>query len=249
MNNIVTFSSSVNPADDLDTLATKIRDALQVAQSGMRTAVRFTLDAGDALNAAKKQVPEGGWGRWLKDHCFLSQRTAQVYMRLANHRDEIETKLMEIPDLSVRVARKFIAKPASQESNEDPVPATPKTKISQRELDAAQMHIAELETARERDRDLVAEMKDAKALKAKNDALRATLENISTLLSEARALSVHLPQNRNAVLGKMQSAKTAADVALGKVKPRSPKNTVVRCGKKKKQKRPLTIEGTATHLN
>jgi len=92
-------------------------------------------------------------------------------------------------------------------------------------------------------------MKDAKALKAKNDALRATLENISTLLSEARALSVHLPQNRNAVLGKMQSAKTAADVALGKVKPRSPKNTVVRCGKKKKQKRPLTIEGTATHLN
>jgi TolA-binding protein len=106
---------------------------------------------------------------------------------------------------------------------------TVKSSISQRELEAAQAHIAELEAAREYDKDLaesriakleneIAELTDAKALKAENSALRAALEKISERLSEARALGAHLPQNRDAVLGKVQTAKTAADAALGKVK-------------------------------
>jgi Protein of unknown function (DUF3102) len=250
MTDIVTLRESVNPHDDLDTLAAKIRNAFQEMTKVMRTAVRIGLDAGDALNAAKQQVPDGEWGRWLKNNCYLSQRTVQVYMQLANHRDEVETKLAEIPDLSLRVARKLIAKPAPQKSgenpDEDPAPATPKTKnsISPRELEAAQAHIAELEAAREHDRGLVAELKDGKALKAENDALRAALKKISTLLSEARALAAHLSHNRDAVLGKMKSAKTAADSAL-----KTAAEGKVRESKKKDTKAPKYLEATATHLN
>jgi hypothetical protein len=110
-------------------------------------------------------------------------------------------------------------------------PKTTKRNISQRELEAAQAHAAELEAAREHDRNLaeqlrvaeiriskfedeIAELKDGKALKAEVNKLRAALERVSKLLGEARALAVHLSHNRDAVLGKMQSAKTAADTAL-----------------------------------
>jgi ParB-like chromosome segregation protein Spo0J len=133
---------------------------------------------------------------------------------------------------------------------------TVKNNTSQRELDAAYAHIAELEAAREHDKDLaeqlraaeikiakfeneIAGLQDAKALKAENGALRAALEKVSNLSGEARALAAHFAQNRDAVLGKMQRAKTAADTALGKVK--APSN-----GKKKK---PQLIEGTFTHIN
>jgi hypothetical protein len=69
---------------------------------------------------------------------------------------------------------------------------TVKSRISQRELEAAQAHIAELEAAREHDKDLaesriakleneIAELTDAKALKAENSALRAALEKSASV--------------------------------------------------------------------
>jgi Protein of unknown function (DUF3102) len=35
-------------------------------------------------------VPHGQWLPWLKEHCHLSERTAQLYMRCAKHKLELE---------------------------------------------------------------------------------------------------------------------------------------------------------------
>jgi hypothetical protein len=94
----------------LDALAAKIRNALRDVQTATRNALRAALEAGDALIAAEERVSEGRWLAWLKDNCFLSKRTAQLYMQLARHRDEIETEIALAPELSLRAARKLISK-------------------------------------------------------------------------------------------------------------------------------------------
>jgi hypothetical protein len=71
------------------------------------------LDAGDALNEAQGRVSTN-WKRWIRDNCFLAVSTAQLYQHLARHRAEIEDKLAEFPDLSLRAARRLIAGPSTR---------------------------------------------------------------------------------------------------------------------------------------
>jgi hypothetical protein len=89
----------------------------------MLTPLRIALDVGDAFNQAKKQVPDKKWGKWLRYNCFLSIRMAQLYMQLADHRDEIEAEIARFDTLSIRQARKLIArsKPAPEEGEVEPV--------------------------------------------------------------------------------------------------------------------------------
>jgi hypothetical protein len=115
------MSSDIVAADNLDTLAQRIRTACEEIQDSRVTALRAVLRAGDDLRAAKTQVLPGTWVRWLQDHCFLGVRTAQVYIQLAKHREQIERELDRGADLSLRDARRLIMKPANKpdaESNE-----------------------------------------------------------------------------------------------------------------------------------
>jgi Protein of unknown function (DUF3102) len=94
----------------LAALADRIRAEHKATQTAMRTAVAHALNAGDALTQAKAAV-SGNWLRWLRSNCSLSVRTAQLYMRLAQHRTEIEEKISGQPDLSVRSAQRLISRP------------------------------------------------------------------------------------------------------------------------------------------
>jgi len=98
---------------DLRTLAKTVRTAHQAVGTAMRNAVTHSLDAGDALIEAQGLVPAGQWGRWLRENCFLSTRTAQLYMQLAVHRTEIEVELERVTSLSLRAARRLIMTPKS----------------------------------------------------------------------------------------------------------------------------------------
>jgi hypothetical protein len=110
---------------DLDALASSIRTQLQEIKRSCVTALRIALDVGEILNQAKEQVPDKKWGKWLRDNCFLSVRTAQLYMQLADNRDEIEAKLACFDTLSIRGARKLIAKPAVEEGEVESVDSEP----------------------------------------------------------------------------------------------------------------------------
>ena len=96
---------------DLDELAHVVRDELQDARVAWSNALGHALNAGDALIAAQPKATELGitWKKWLKENCYVAVSTAQLYMQLARHRDEIEAKLRSKGELSLRGARQLIS--------------------------------------------------------------------------------------------------------------------------------------------
>jgi len=69
------------------------------------------IEAGECLIEAKA-APELSHGQWLPflAKCGISKQTAALYMRVAEHRDEI-TKGQRVVLLSLREAAKVLAKP------------------------------------------------------------------------------------------------------------------------------------------
>ena len=61
-----------------------------------------------------------GWKWWLRENCFLSVRTAMLYMQLARHRAEIEAEIERMGELSLRAAIRLIAEPVEKESKPKP---------------------------------------------------------------------------------------------------------------------------------
>lgn len=83
-----------------------------------RVAVNHAMAAGDALLEAKALIEHGGWGAWLLENFEGSDRTARAYMRLANHREEVEAKRQASADLTIEGALEAIASPKPR--REDP---------------------------------------------------------------------------------------------------------------------------------
>jgi hypothetical protein len=72
---------------------------------------------GDALIEAKAKVPHGGWLPWLADNCDMSERSAQLYMRIAKNRNAIEAKYASgVADLTLNqaAALMFLSSEAKQ---------------------------------------------------------------------------------------------------------------------------------------
>jgi hypothetical protein len=118
MNNIVPVSSSVNPDDTLEEHAAKIRKGLQDIRRAMSNALDIALAIGQRLNIAKDQVDDGKWSKWLRDDCELSRSTALLYMRLANHQGDIDAARVQLPNLSLRAARRLLTKSIKPETEE-----------------------------------------------------------------------------------------------------------------------------------
>ena len=75
----------------LPILAAEIRRAHADVQDAARTAAQRAIDAGHALIEAKDLVAHGGWLPWLREHCALAERTAQLYMKIAKSGNSAET--------------------------------------------------------------------------------------------------------------------------------------------------------------
>jgi hypothetical protein len=95
---------------DLKELGDNIRGWHQQVRLALGNALSFAMDAGDALIAAQQRLPHGSWLPWLKNHCDLGERTAQLYMQLADGRATIESQIRSsAADLSLRAALRLIA--------------------------------------------------------------------------------------------------------------------------------------------
>jgi hypothetical protein len=106
-NDIDTSSAPVN----LSQLADKIRAAHQAVVNAANNALDSAMAAGDALIAARNggKIRHGDWARWLGQHCDLRERTARVYIQLAQNRELIGTKRQHAAELSLRGALRLIA--------------------------------------------------------------------------------------------------------------------------------------------
>lgn len=75
----------------LPMLAAEIRRAHADVQEAAKTAAEHAIAAGHALIEAKALVGHGGWLPWLREHCALAERTAQLYMKIARSGHSAET--------------------------------------------------------------------------------------------------------------------------------------------------------------
>lgn len=107
---------AANQQASLAQLVECIRAAHHAAQQAGCNALHHALDAGEALIAAREQVPTG-WKRWLADNCAMPLRTAMLYVQLAKHRKKIEAYL---DGLSLRGALRLIAKPKNKTTTKTP---------------------------------------------------------------------------------------------------------------------------------
>ena len=69
-------------------LAAEIRYEVEQADASMRDAVVHAIRAGDLLLEAKAMTGHGKWLRWVKANLAFDARTAQMYMRVAKHRED-----------------------------------------------------------------------------------------------------------------------------------------------------------------
>jgi hypothetical protein len=88
--------------NSLPDLAARIRVEHEAVSAALKESVRHAIAAGELLIEAKGQLGHGRWLPWLRDHCAISERTAQLYMRVAKNRAEIEAQMRSgVADLSL----------------------------------------------------------------------------------------------------------------------------------------------------
>ena len=91
--------------NSLPDLAARIRVEHEAVSAALKESVRHAIAAGELLIEAKGQLGHGRWLPWLRDHCTISERTAQLYMRVAKNRAEIEAQMRNgVADLSLNEA-------------------------------------------------------------------------------------------------------------------------------------------------
>jgi hypothetical protein len=95
----------------LGNLAEEINAEHSAFVGTFRKTVEHGIRAGELLAAAKEQCSHGTWLPWLEANFEGALRTAQEYMRLYNHRDEVRAKARDSAHLSLSGALNELAAP------------------------------------------------------------------------------------------------------------------------------------------
>jgi hypothetical protein len=100
----------VPSSNSLTDLAARIKVEHTAVDAALKDSLRHALAAGELLVEAKALVPHGQWLPWLRDRCAISERTAQLYMRCAKNRAEIECQIRnDVADLTLSEAAALLA--------------------------------------------------------------------------------------------------------------------------------------------
>lgn len=102
------MGSTMDKSNRLPVLAASIKTEHDGCLAAMRQSLSHALAAGDMLVEAKSLVGHGEWLPWLAENCPIPTRTAQLYMRLAKHRELIEAKSADVALLTIQAAVELI---------------------------------------------------------------------------------------------------------------------------------------------
>ncbi len=111
-----------NSAVVLANLAQRINTEHEAARAAMRKGLQHALNAGELLIEAKAAVPHGEWLPWLETNCSVSERTAQLYMKVARERERLGRESASLADLTLEQAAERLAKPKPPTLVERPSP-------------------------------------------------------------------------------------------------------------------------------
>lgn len=107
-------------SNSLADLAVRIRAEHEATVAAIKSGAVHAMACGDLLLEAKARLNRhGAWLPWLKQNCEMSERTAQLYMRMARNREAIEAKSASVADLSLRGAMAVIAPPKPDVDSEE----------------------------------------------------------------------------------------------------------------------------------
>jgi hypothetical protein len=126
----VSIATCAEP-QELDVIASSIRTHQNALQGHACGILNEVFAMGADLLKAKALVPKGRWEAWLDQNCALSDRQAQRYMRLANHRDLLEPRLVNNPELSLRAADQLIAAAPKNPAAGGSAPKAPRVALPQ----------------------------------------------------------------------------------------------------------------------
>ena len=100
-----TAADRLAQSNSLADLAARIKVEHTAVSTALNESVKHAIAAGELLIEAKDQIAHGQWLPWLDDHCTISERTAQLYMRCAKNRRAIEDQIRNgVADLSLNEA-------------------------------------------------------------------------------------------------------------------------------------------------
>src|ERR1700730_4774068 len=92
-------------SNSLVDLAARIKTEHKATSDALNSSVEHSIKAGELLLEAKAQLKHGQWLPWLSEHCELSERSAQLYIRIAKNRTTIEKQIRNgVADLSLNQA-------------------------------------------------------------------------------------------------------------------------------------------------
>ena len=101
--------TDIDRSNSLTDLAARIKAEHEAVSVALKDSVRHAIAAGEMLIEAKEQLKHGQWLPWLNEHCTISERTAQLYMRTARNREAIEANAQSVADLTLNEAAALLA--------------------------------------------------------------------------------------------------------------------------------------------
>jgi hypothetical protein len=112
----MTKRSRLQESNSLTDLAARIRGYHEATVAALGKSLEYGMAAGDLLIEAKAQLKHGEWLPWLEANCGLSERSAQVYMRLARNREKVKSAVAADLDLTIDAALQLLANPNAKAS-------------------------------------------------------------------------------------------------------------------------------------
>jgi hypothetical protein len=98
-------SQDITHSNSLVDLAARIKAGHASVDSALKESVAHAIKAGELLVEAKALLRHGQWLPWLTANCSLSERSAQLYMRIAKNCEQIEMQIRSgVADLSLNQA-------------------------------------------------------------------------------------------------------------------------------------------------
>jgi hypothetical protein len=77
-------------------LGKKIKSENEALANALRSIVPRAISIGEDLNNAKRIVGHGGFLKWVRLNCAMTNKTAERYMKLATNKDKLHAKLQEL---------------------------------------------------------------------------------------------------------------------------------------------------------
>ena len=117
-----------NTAVMLADLARRINAEHEATEAAMQSGLEHAMKAGELLLEAKQAVQHGDWLPWLKANCSVSERTAQLYMKVARERETLGAESASLADLTLEQAAHRLSKPKPPALPDSP-PSDPQDRL------------------------------------------------------------------------------------------------------------------------